>query len=210
MEGNIIKSALRKLFTYCRRIKNKRLAKKQLDYNISLFCNNCVGAMVLHDYGMPFNSPCVNLWIEPAHYVEMLSNLEYYMSADIRELKQEDVNYPIGLLDGKIKIYFMHYDSFEQAVSAWRRRAQRVNYNKVHAIFVYMPECKLEDAENFLQLPEHIKKTLIAPPAFPLKHESIRFIHDCEINGHLGNTTEVSDLSGHRYYNQINWLKELS
>lgn len=28
--------------------------------NISLLCNNCVGAMVLHDLGLRFNSPTVN------------------------------------------------------------------------------------------------------------------------------------------------------
>ena len=55
-----------------RRIRNIRLLfshqYKILDVskrNISLLCNNCVGAMVLHDFGLRFNSPTVNLYLIP-------------------------------------------------------------------------------------------------------------------------------------------------
>lgn len=55
-----------------RRIRNIRLLfshqYKILDVskrNISLLCNNCVGAMVLHDLGLRFNSPTVNLYLTP-------------------------------------------------------------------------------------------------------------------------------------------------
>lgn len=28
--------------------------RQKLDYFISILCNNCQGAIILHDYGMPF------------------------------------------------------------------------------------------------------------------------------------------------------------
>gem|GEM_PF-5437361 len=49
----------------------------------SLFCNNCVGALVLHDYGLRFDAPTVNLFIHPKDFVEMLSHLGAYMQADM-------------------------------------------------------------------------------------------------------------------------------
>ena len=49
----------------------------------SVICNNCTGAMVLHDYGIRFDTPTVNLFIRPKFYIEMLRDLSHYLNADI-------------------------------------------------------------------------------------------------------------------------------
>ena len=46
--------------------KKKRIAKTGDTKVPSVVCNNCNGAMVLHEFGLPFNSPFVNLWIPPS------------------------------------------------------------------------------------------------------------------------------------------------
>lgn len=46
--------------------------------DISIFCNNCIGAFVAHDYHLPFNSPTVNLMIPPTDFIEYIEHLEKY------------------------------------------------------------------------------------------------------------------------------------
>ena len=35
--------------------------KGRVDKDISIFCNNCIGTFVAHDFHLAFNSPTVNL-----------------------------------------------------------------------------------------------------------------------------------------------------
>lgn len=71
----------------------------------SLFCNNCVGALVLHDYGLRFDAPTVNLLIHPKDFVEMLSHLGAYMQADMEDITNGN-RCPVGLLGGRIQLFF--------------------------------------------------------------------------------------------------------
>ncbi len=65
-----IKEKLRNIYLWYLR----RLFKNAPE--LSVISNNCLGGMVLHDRGLRFNSPTVNLWI-PAHdYVRMLQKTE--------------------------------------------------------------------------------------------------------------------------------------
>ena len=62
-------------------------------------------ANILSDLGIRFNSPFVNLWVKPKDFIKILSDFDKYMSAELVEIKEESINYPIGkLLD--VTIYF--------------------------------------------------------------------------------------------------------
>lgn len=41
----------------------------------SLLCNNCTGGMILHDLGLPFNSPTVNLFFTVWTFLSLSSIL---------------------------------------------------------------------------------------------------------------------------------------
>lgn len=43
--------------------------------------------------------------------------------------------HPVGDIDG-IKIMFLHYSTFEQAVAAWRRRVKRINLDQLLLVCV--------------------------------------------------------------------------
>ena len=47
------------------RLKNK---------NFTLIANNCNGSLICHDLGIRYNSPFVNLYLEPKHFIKYLSN----------------------------------------------------------------------------------------------------------------------------------------
>lgn len=126
----------------------------------SLFCNNCVGALVLHDYGLRFDAPTVNLLIHPKDFVEMLSHLGAYMQADMEDITNGN-RCPVGLLGGRIQLFFHHYASFDKAKAAWKHRAKRVDYDNIYAVLVERDGCTYEDLQNFDRLPIKRKVALV-------------------------------------------------
>ena len=67
--------------------------------NFSIIANNCIGGCVLHDFGQPFLTPTINLYIECPDYIKMLKNLKYYMGAELTEEASSE-RFPIGILGG--------------------------------------------------------------------------------------------------------------
>lgn len=117
-----------------------RMARKQLQKRIarirssvhadgiSIISQNCIGGVFYHDLGMQFLSPTVNLFIKEPDFVRFVLNLEHYLGCSLQ--MQWGGEYPIGTLDD-ITIYFMHYDTCEEAKLAWERRAKRVDLDRI-------------------------------------------------------------------------------
>lgn len=128
--------------------------EKSLKNNtFSVISNNCLGGVVTHYLGVRLNSPTINLFIEPDDYLLFLDNLKFYIYADIEDVSSPDRPYPVGLLGGKIYLYFMHYHSFEEAVSTWRRRAERVNWDNLFVVIQQINGCEYECLQRFDRLP---------------------------------------------------------
>ena len=64
----------------------------------SVIASNCNGAFILHDLGLKFNSPFVNLYLEPRDFIRYLSNFEHYRQAELGFVST-DAPYPIGKLE---------------------------------------------------------------------------------------------------------------
>lgn len=110
------------------RYRSSQIRNKQL----SLFCNNCFGAQVLHDMGMRFNSPCVNLAFDFKDYIDFLSDLRKYLQLDIIEVPETGLPYPVGRFEGtETLVKFMHYTSFEEAYSKWMSRRSRIIWDNI-------------------------------------------------------------------------------
>ena len=56
------RSAINKLQ---RKAINKTFQKRLTNQGMSVISANCVGAFILHDLNQPFNSPFVNLYLDP-------------------------------------------------------------------------------------------------------------------------------------------------
>lgn len=130
MTWNNIQWKLRMLMFDCYQISIGKI-----DKNISIFCNNCIGAFVAHDFRLPFNSPTVNLMIPPSDFIEYIANLEYYTNAPIEPTKS-DQSWPIALLGGKVHIHLIHYKTVEEGVLAWRRRETRINAKRMYFVLI--------------------------------------------------------------------------
>lgn len=110
---------------------------------------------------MKFNSPFVNLFIRANDYIKLLSDLSTYMAFPLRFVEENDpfygeVDYPTAYL-GDIKIYFMHYKDKDEAIEAWERRKNRINWNNIWVIFTDRDGCTKDDLLSFDALPYNHK-----------------------------------------------------
>lgn len=131
-----------------------RLRLKNRDF--SLIASNCNGGCILHDLGLPFNSPFVNLWMKPADFIKFCRDMEYYLSKKIEFVEESGITYPVGKLDD-IRIFFQHYKDPSSAEDAWMRRAKRINKDNLFIMFTDRDGCTYEDLRDFDQLPNKNK-----------------------------------------------------
>lgn len=127
------------------RLKNKRPV---------IIASNCVGGIIYKDLKLPFYSPTINLFIPMDDYIRFLENLKWYLKQPIVPACEEGISYPVGMA-ADIKIYFMHYDTFEEAVKAWEKRKQRIVLEPEN-VFVFGCErgrCTYETLQRFDRLP---------------------------------------------------------
>lgn len=122
-----------------RKIQNKALkyifkyrVRKVINHTSppSIISSNCIGGRVYQVADLQYFSPTVGLWFEPDDFYKFVLNIGNYLSFDLEFGYYTKDNYPVGLL-GDIKIHFMHYDNFDDAIKSWTRRAARVNLNHI-------------------------------------------------------------------------------
>ena len=140
--------------------------KNILGNDTSIISSNCIAGRIMQDLGMRYNTPTLGLYIWYPDYIELLRSLKYYMTeakltfvehskyplGDERRAKWKHW-YPIGLLDGKVEIQFLHYHSEQEAAEKWYRRAQRVNWDKLLIIGMEQNLCTEADIRAFDTLP---------------------------------------------------------
>lgn len=122
----------------------------------TLIARDCIGGILYHQLNMRFLSPTINLFFTPEDFHYFCLNLKEYINGDLVESKDEEVDYPVGVLSPikgasitqSIKIHFMHYQTFVEAKEKWNERKQRINWDN---IFVVSSFCYSTEVETFKQ-----------------------------------------------------------
>lgn len=70
----------------------------------------------------------------------------------MKEIQLPNIDYPVGQIED-IHLYFMHYNSFAEAKSAWERRAERVNLDNAFLVMTDKNSCAYEHIKQFDELP---------------------------------------------------------
>lgn len=148
--------------SFLRRKLNAENRKNLTNENFTILCNNCVGGVILHELGERFNSPTVNLFFSAEDYLKFLKKLDYYLEQPLVEI-ESDKDYLVAKLDD-ITIYFMHYLSFDEAKTTWKKRVARINRNNLYVIFVQQNGCTEQILREFDDLPYKHKLALTAKP----------------------------------------------
>ena len=147
--------------------------------DFTLFSNDCIGGVITHNVGVPFNSPTVNLFFESlSQYMSFLENVPHYIGIPVEHLRDEKFEglekyYPVGVLrspeHGDVVIHFMHYKDFDEALDCWNRRGKRINSHNAFAILHFH---EWDDGfpkllERFAQLPMKAKMVVTYPGIIP-------------------------------------------
>lgn len=144
-----LKGRLRLFF---RNIYNKRNRRRLKNRSFSVISSNCNGGCMLHDLGMRFNSPFVNLWMKAGDFVKFLKRPDYYFGCDMTFTEEDGISYPIGVLDD-IRLYFQHYKTPEEAKAKWLERASRINYDNLFVMMSERDGCTYDTLREFDALP---------------------------------------------------------
>ena len=172
---------------------------------MSIIASNCNGSCILHDLGVRFNSPFVNLWVKPQDFIKMLTNLEHYMSCELLFVKEKGLKYPVGKLDD-VFIYFQHYKTELEAKVKWKERVKRIDYSNLFVMFTDRDNCTESDLMDFDRLP-YEKKVVFVHKNYPNIKSSF-VIKGFEKSSSVGILSEYkNDYSYKRYYNDFDFVK---
>lgn len=175
--------------------------------NFSVIASTCNGTFVLHDYHIKYNSPFINLWIEPSDFIKLLKNLKYYMNSSLVFVERHPSGYPIGMLGGDVKIHFMHYKDEKQSLAKWNERTKRINYNNLYIMFTDRDGCTFENLKEFDKLPYKNKVVFTHLPYKEIK--SSFYIKGFEQENSVGLLSDYIPGTNKRYlykFNFYNWF----
>ena len=108
--------------------------KRLLNKDFTIFANSCIGAQIYRDLGLRFDTPFVGLYMEPRDFIEFLKKPEYWINQKIVK-ENGTATCPVGLLGGKLRLYFVSDDTFEIAINKWSYRKERIHWDNLFIIF---------------------------------------------------------------------------
>lgn len=130
----------------------------------TIISNNCLAGFIYQDLKMPYCTPTIGLYFFFPDYIDFLKDIKKNVLADIefvthskyeegnRRLKASKHPYPVGLLDGRMEIHFLHYHSEAEALDKWKRRTERINFDNMIVLGTQLDLCTDNDIEAFDKL----------------------------------------------------------
>lgn len=202
---NRINSAFNRFFRF---FLNQKSRKKLKNKDFTLISSNCNGCLILHDLGLKYNSPFVNLFICADDYIKLLQNFTYYMSKELTFVQNEHGAYPLALL-GDVFIHFVHYKNEREAADKWNARKKRMNMSNCYVLFTDRDGCTEEHLEIFDKLPFQ-NKAVLTNKAYP-SILSAHYVPGFEDQECVGSLHKYSAWFGKKYYDAfdyVSWFNE--
>ncbi|WP_426994791.1 DUF1919 domain-containing protein [Glaesserella parasuis] len=199
----LIKKITNKINDFFRKSLNAKNHQRLNTNTLAVISSNCTGAFMLHDWGLRFNSPFVNLFLTPTDFIKYVKNIAHYQTQEITFPKEIQRKYPVGLL-GDIHIYFMHYHSEQEAVKKWQERTARMDLNNLFIMMAERDGCRYEDLLEFEQLPFKNKVVFTHKP-YPELTSAV-YIQGFEQQQKIGDLFEYCGLNGKRFYDQFDYV----
>lgn len=152
-----------RMMKWPRRKYHEMKAKRCKNQSICLLCNNCTGGVILHDLGLRFNTPTINIGIRNQdEFMYFIENVEHFIDSDVYEIDIEKYHLPAGyvMYDNKsVDVVFTHYKTFEEGRHKWLERIKRIDLNHIYIIYEG-PALSDSFLERFSRLP--YKKVILS------------------------------------------------
>ncbi len=184
---------------------NRKKQLKNDDFTI-LSCN-CIAGVVYHDFGLPFRTPIVNLFLTCEDFIRFCEDPKHYLSAEFLPYTGEiRKKYPLADLDG-LTLHLVHYSTFDSAKEAWERRKQRVNFGHIFLVGTNRNGFNEALSNRFDKLP-YPKVLFVHREDDNPNHY---YIKGFENDNQVGNILDRDGLlSGKRVMDQFDWVKFLN
>lgn len=182
--------------TGSRLLRNYFIRKRLAPYEFSIFSNNCIGGVFLHDAGKRFNSPTVNLSTNGEGFLKFLDDPHAFVSGDFVYVDQKEIPHPHGILHGML-VNFVHYKTFEEGVNKWKIRSKRILWDHIYVVATGHDGLEVPELmERFDKLPYRNKVM------FTFGHwEQYTWAKQVKcIHGAIRPFTEFTTLTGKRFY----------
>lgn len=189
-------------------IRNKWARFTIKNKNFTIISNNCWGGFIYQMLKLPYNTPTIGLFFYGNDYVKFCKNIKEYLNKEMIFIKCQDSKYynelknnreheyPIGKIND-IEIHFLHYKDEYEAVDKWKRRCERINWNKIIFKFSQRDLCDKSDIEEFMKL-EHKNKI-----CFTYEKDIENTIYIPELRS-IGNKDETNLTL--KYFNPIKYI----
>lgn len=185
----------------CRTRINRRNRKRLNNRDVTVISSNCNGGWMLHDLGLRFNSPFVNLFICADDYIRLLQNFAYYMEQELTFV-EEDCGYPVAML-GDVRLHCVHYTDAQEVRDKWKARKARMDPNNMYVLFTDRDGCTRQHLEAFESLPFRHKVVFTHRPYADLP--SAVYVPGFEEQGYVGELHRYVGWKGIRHYDVLDY-----
>lgn len=193
--------------------KQANLKKKE----ISILCNNCTGGFILHDLGLRFDSPTINMFFHGLDFFDFVEHFEHYITQSLVQIPNPNYDpdapdYPVAILSGgglhkNIELHFLHYRSFEEANEKWEKRKARLHKDSLYLIWTFMGmEPNEEQYIRAQNLPVKNKVIFVNHPVDKDRYPDFFYIKGFENQIGTGQLGSFMNLKGERYYDQFDYV----
>lgn len=187
----------------------KSMTRKTGDRRVRILATSCMGGVLYHDIGKPFDSPTINLTIAGMDFIKLCSDPEYYMT-HIPTLKDvSPQGYPIADVAG-LRVNAVHYKDIEDFNDQWMRRCKRFLEKTDEEILLIASDAQIrtdEEIEAFHALP-YRKVCFTVRENVP--YEEFIYVPGYEGQDAVGDLTRYADFTGKRvfekYFDFVKWI----
>ena len=164
-----------------------------------IISSNCIAGTLLHDLGLPFNTPTINTTIYD--FPQFCENLEENLKITPTLAEDQYKPYPIFQING-INIHAVHYKSGEEFLSAWERRTKRFfeKLEEGYEVLLIATDAQLREEgykEAFQNL-EGYRKVAFCKDKTDFK--DFVYVPGYENETAAGDLTRYADKKGTRYF----------
>lgn len=122
---------LRTYLNFLHSLINKKNKARLINNSPTLICSNCTGGVIYNWLGLKFNSPFINLWMTNEDFLTAMEHFDEFIATPLREDTNASEGYPVGIGIMGVRVLFMHYKTWNEAISKWDERCTRINRNNI-------------------------------------------------------------------------------
>lgn len=137
--------------------------QRLINNDVTIISSNCVGGVISHRLGLQFLSPTINLFLMPKDFIKFCSDLHHYIALTPTLITEESDTFPVASL-GDIKLYAIHYLSFDDFKAAWEKRKKRINWQNISIMMTMRDGATMDDLKVFDALPYKNKVVFVPYP----------------------------------------------